>query len=340
MINLSKPLLSVLIQLSSVLLLAAQTSSPEWERELHAGQQAAEQSNYAEAVTHFTKANQLQQDRCSECYVWLARTDMAQGKLREALLQTEKAAATATNATQKASAQLYRGIVLSRQGNLGQAEIAFRTGATANPDCVECRFNLGFVLLKESKDAEGVAVLKTVAPEFGGTPRGREIQRFIADPSRIRKYYAPEFSARLRSGEEINLDTLKGKVVLLDFWGTWCAPCRVSLPLLKDLAAKVDPAKVAIISIDEGDSKENWERFVQENGMNWFQVYDGDRSLHRAFGVDGYPRYFVLSKDGIILEEFKGWNQNGEATISDAIARAQAVTDSLKEGEPVSSTQR
>jgi len=78
------------------------------------------------------------------------------------------------------------------------------------------------VLLKESKDAEGVETLKTVAPKFAGTPRGREIQRFIGDPGRIRKHYAPEFSAKLSNGQEINLDTFAGKVVLLDFWGTWC----------------------------------------------------------------------------------------------------------------------
>jgi thiol-disulfide isomerase/thioredoxin len=318
----TRPFLTILICLCSNLVFAGHAQDPEFARELQAGKQAAEQSNYADAVTHFNRANQLQQDKCSECYVWLARIGMAEGKLQQALEQTEKAVATADTGPQKAGAQLYRGIALGRQGNLGQAEAAFRAGAAANPGCLECRFNLGFVLLKESKDAEGVAVLKTVVPAFAGTPRGREIQRFIADPGRIRKNYAPEFSAKLRSGEEVNLDTLKGKVVLLDFWGTWCAPCRASLPLLKDLASRVDPAKVAIISIDEGDSNENWERFVQKNGMNWFQVYDGDRSLYRAFGVDGYPRYFVLSKDGIILEQFKGWNQGGEATISDAIARA------------------
>jgi thiol-disulfide isomerase/thioredoxin len=175
------------------------------------------------------------------------------------------------------------------------------------------------VLLKESKDAEGVQELKAVASSFSGTARGREIQRFIDDPSRVRKDFAPEFSATLSSGEPINLDTLKGKVVLLDFWGTWCKACLASLPLLKDLAANVDPKKVAIVSIDEDEPKETWERFVQSNGMNWAQVYDGDRSLSRAFSVDGFPRYVVLSKDGVILAQFKGWNQSGESTIKTAI---------------------
>jgi hypothetical protein len=84
----------------------------------------------------------------------------------------------------------------------------------------------------------------------------------------------------------------------------------------------VDPAKVAIVSVDEGDSKESWERFVKTNGKTWLQVYDGDLALRHAFHVDGYPRYYVLSKDGIIAAEFKGWAQTGETTISNAIAEA------------------
>jgi len=247
---------------------------------------------------------------------------MSAGKLQEALTEADKGVATAATDEERSKAQLYRGVILGRQGDLAGAETAFKAASQADPSCVECGFNLGFVLLKESKDTEGVEVLKTIAPRFGGTPRGREIQRFIDDPGRIRKNYAPEFSAKTLSGQEINLDALKGKVVLLDFWGTWCAPCRVSLPLLKELAAKVDPARVAIVSIDEGDPKDKWQQFVRSNGMNWLQVYDGDLSLHGAFRVDGYPRYFVLSKDGIILEQFKGWKQDGAATIADAIARA------------------
>ena len=294
----------------------------EFDHELDAGKHAAEQRNYADAAKHLNKANELRQGKCSECYVWLARMDMAAGSLQEALAQTEKAVTAAATAPETATAQLYRGVVLGRQGNLGEAEKAFKAASAANPQCVECRFNLGYVLLEESKDAEGVAVLKTVASEFAGTPRGHEIQSLIADPSRIRKNPAPEFSARLSTGEEINLDTLRGKVVLLDFWGTWCEPCRISLPLLKDLAAKVDPAKVAIISIDEYDAKSKWEQFIQQNGMKWGQVFDGDLALHNAFRVDGFPRYYILSKDGIILAEFKGWKQNGEATIADAITQA------------------
>jgi thiol-disulfide isomerase/thioredoxin len=312
----------VLVAGCGTALLALQSAGPDFAAELDAGKQAAAKGAYPDAVKHFRQANLLRQEKCSECYVWLARMGISAGALKEALEDTEKAVATAASDTERSRAQLYRGVILGRQGDLVHAEAAFKAASVADSTCVECRFNLGFVLLKESKDVEGVEVLKTIAPKFAGTPRGREIQRFIDDPTRIRKNYAPEFSAKTESGQEINLDALKGKVVLFDFWGTWCAPCRVSLPLLKDLASRVDPAKVAIISVDEGDPREKWKQFIQKEGMTWTQVYDGDLSLEQAFGVDGYPRYFVLSKDGIILEQFKGWNQDGEATISNAIARA------------------
>jgi thiol-disulfide isomerase/thioredoxin len=307
---------------SFALQVASPNSGSEVDSELTAGRKAIERQEFKDAMQHFAKANELQQGKCSECYVWLARMGMSAGKLQEALTEAEKGVATAATDGERSKAQLYRGVILGRQGDLPGAEAAFKAASQADAACVECRFNLGFVLLQESKDAEGVGVFKTIVAKFAGTPRGREIQRFIDDPSRIRKAYAPEFSAKTLSGQEINLDALKGKVVLLDFWGIWCAPCRVSLPSLKELAAKVDPTTVAIVSIDEGDPKDKWQEFVKSNGMTWLQVYDGDLSLHNAFRVDGFPRYYVLSKDGIILEQFKGWNLNGEATIADAIARA------------------
>ena len=308
----------------TVCLFALQAPDREFEHELEAGKQTVLRQEFAVAIEHFKRANALRQGKCSECYVWLARIELAGDKLPDALEYAEKAAATAATGAERSRAQLYRGVVFGRQGDLAQAESAFKSAVSVDPACVECKFNLGFVLLKESKDAEGVEVLKAVAPQFAGTPRGREIERFITNPGLVRKDLAPQFSARTSNGQEINLDTFKGKVVLLDFWGTWCAPCRVSLPLLKDLASKVDPAKVAIVSIDEGDSKEKWENFIRNNGMTWTQVYDGDLALHHAFRVDGYPRYYLLSKDGIILNQFKGWNQDGEATIANAINQALA----------------
>jgi thiol-disulfide isomerase/thioredoxin len=244
------------------------------------------------------------------------------GKLSDAATHFDKALGLSSPGQQRASALLYLGVVFSAGGRLSDAETAFRAALAANPACAECRFNLGFLLLKESNDAEGVVALKAVLPQLKGTPRGHEVERFIADPARARKNFAPEFSVRAANGDQVNLDALHGKVVLLDFWGAWCAPCRQTVPLLKQLAQAFDPAKVAIVSVDERDAREVWTQFVQKNAMTWPQVYDEDGSLKSAFSVEGFPSSVLLSKDGIILQKFKGWGPGWETVMRQEIEKA------------------
>src|SRR5215472_7260149 len=76
----------------------------EFDREFQAGISAAGQSDYLNAVQHFVKANELKQNKCSECYVWMARMDMGVGKFDLAIAQIDKAVATATTTPQKSSA--------------------------------------------------------------------------------------------------------------------------------------------------------------------------------------------------------------------------------------------
>src|SRR5262249_3445117 len=85
---------------------------PDFQREFQAGKSAVDQSDYLNATKHFVKANELQQNKCSECYVWLARIALGAGGLQQALAETEKALVTATTASEKANAHLYQGIIL------------------------------------------------------------------------------------------------------------------------------------------------------------------------------------------------------------------------------------
>ena len=248
----------------------------------------------------------------------------AAAKLNDASAHFDKALGAATTNQERARALLYLGVVFAAGGRASDAEAAFRSAVKADPACTECGFNLGFILLKESKDDEGVAALKAVLPQLKGTPREREVQRFIANPRRIRLDYAPEFSMKTATGDSITLDTLQGKVVLLDFWGAWCVPCRQTVPLLKQMAEQFDPAKVAIVSIDENDPREVWAQFIAKNGMTWPQVYDAGGSLKSAFRIDGFPSSVLLSKDGIILQKFKGWGPGWERVMRAEIEKALA----------------
>jgi len=301
---------------------APATHESEFQQELSAGRQAWELGDYAGAQSHFEKANALHNGNCSECYVFLLRLEMSQGDLGGATRQAERAVATAADGQEAATAQLYRAIIFARKGEVANAESALRAAVASNPECGECRFNLGFLLLQDAKDVQGVNELKSALPFFAGTLKEREILRFIASPARAREHFAPEFSALASNGESINLDTLEGKVVVLDFWGAWCAPCQATLPVIKQLAGEMDPQKVAIVSVDEGDARTTWNDFVRRNGMSWTQVYDGDGQLKSAFAVDDFPRYVILTKTGLIQEKFSGSGTELGPRLRAAIAMA------------------
>ena len=98
----------------------------------------------------------------------------------------------------------------------------------------------------------------------------------------------------------------RNKVVLLDFWASWCGPCRRSLPSLKRLQAAYGSADFIVISISEDDDEDAWRTFVSTNQMNWPQRLDSNGSLQHQFGVNALPTYVLLGRDGAVLQRFVG----------------------------------
>jgi thiol-disulfide isomerase/thioredoxin len=98
----------------------------------------------------------------------------------------------------------------------------------------------------------------------------------------------------------------RGKVILLDFWASWCGPCRRSLPSLKRLQAVYGSGDFVVISISEDDEEDAWRSFVSGNQMNWPQRLDSSGSLQRQYGVNALPTYVLLGRDGSVLQKFVG----------------------------------
>jgi thiol-disulfide isomerase/thioredoxin len=98
----------------------------------------------------------------------------------------------------------------------------------------------------------------------------------------------------------------RGKVILLDFWASWCGPCRSALPSLKRLQAVYGSADFVVISISEDDDESAWRAFVSSQGMTWPQRLDSDGSLQNQFGVHALPTYVLLGRDGLVLQRFVG----------------------------------
>jgi thiol-disulfide isomerase/thioredoxin len=136
---------------------------------------------------------------------------------------------------------------------------------------------------------------------------------------------APAFTLKTLDGKTLTRDGFKGKVVLLDFWATWCIPCRKALPELKDLQAKHAGKPLVIVSVSVDETSKDVEEFVRGNGMSWPQAWDrGMQVTAGVFRVDNFPSYVVLGADGRILYRQHGWAPGRSAALLD-----EAVTKGL-----------
>ncbi len=138
---------------------------------------------------------------------------------------------------------------------------------------------------------------------------------------------APAFTLKTLDGKTLTRDGLKGKVVLLDFWATWCGPCRMALPELKDLQAKNTGKALVIVSVSVDDTSRVVEEFTRNNGMSWPQAWDrGMQVTGGVFRVDTFPSYVVIGADGRIAYRQHGWAPGRSAALLDeAVSKALAA---------------
>ncbi len=99
-----------------------------------------------------------------------------------------------------------------------------------------------------------------------------------------------------------------GKVTLLDFWATWCGPCRRSLPGLKELASTYGGNNLEIISVSEDEDEDAWHTFVAQNDMTWTQRLDADHEMMRQYGASSLPTYVLVGRDGNVVQQYVGYD--------------------------------
>lgn len=123
---------------------------------------------------------------------------------------------------------------------------------------------------------------------------------------------APELRLADLSGQAASLSQYRGKVVLVDFWATWCEACREELPDLKRLHGNLHPKGFELLgaSLDE-DGRKALLPFVAENSIPW-RVLLGDENAVRAYNVYGLPAKFLIDRDGIVARKYVGWVEPAE----------------------------
>ena len=111
---------------------------------------------------------------------------------------------------------------------------------------------------------------------------------------------APSFKATTMDGQPVSLDALAGKVVLIDFWGSWCHFCVRDSGYVQSMLDSFDPKSFVLLEVDEGDTPDTWSNYVKSNRMQGVQVQDANRQLQSLFHVSGFPTYIILDRDGLI----------------------------------------
>jgi len=140
-------------------------------------------------------------------------------------------------------------------------------------------------------------------------------------PSTTNKPVAPQFLLTDISGQKLDLASFRGKVVLLDFWATWCAPCRTEIPHFIEMQNRYGPQGLQIIGISLDDSIKPVLKYYAEQKMN-YPVALGNDELAQAYGgVLGLPVAFLIDREGRIV-----WKQTGEA---DAAVFEKQIADAL-----------
>lgn len=119
---------------------------------------------------------------------------------------------------------------------------------------------------------------------------------------------APDFTLKDINGNDFKLSNLRGKYVMLDFWGSWCGWCIKALPNMKECYNKhKDSGNFEIVSIDCNDTEDKWKTAVKQHAMNWIQVKSEKQdAISTVYGVSGYPTFVIIDPDGKIIKRFVG----------------------------------
>jgi peroxiredoxin len=308
---------------------AVRAQDDGYEEELLKGKDLLRRRQYEEALKSFKRANEMRDKKSAECFNLMGEAYFGLGAYKNVIESAEKVIEFAgddnrllLNAYNNKGLALQASAEKKDQKKLQAAEAVFRQALAMQGASPVIRYNLGVTLLQLNRDEEGVAEIKQY---IKAQPNGQytDMARKMAEnPRRARENYAPDFSFTSLQGEYISLEDLRGKVVVLDFWGTWCRPCVDSVPALRSMHKKYskEPSFMLIGISSDGDEDE-WREFTERNKMVWPQYRDRDRRIHRAFGVRVFPTYILIDHEGIVRYMSTGASWERSADLHEAIQK-------------------
>jgi len=162
-----------------------------------------------------------------------------------------------------------------------------------------------FQLANQIDGAELDSIASKFAPELSKSEYVIKINEIVQEQKKTAiGVVAPDFTMNDPEGKPIQLSSLKGKVVLVDFWASWCGPCRQENPNVVKLYQQYHSKGFEILGVSLDKTKEDWLKAIKDDNLTWIHVSDlqfWQNAAARLYGVNAIPQSFLLDKDGKII---------------------------------------
>jgi thiol-disulfide isomerase/thioredoxin len=287
------------------------------------------------AVDSYRAANKAAGGSCEDCLQALFALQMRMPVYKDAAATAVRLEDIALDAAAKTTAEVGHAQALlfeyeqrPKRGLLDDANRVLLRAETNTPNGTAVMMLRGRVLaLQEDNEAaskEFLAYAKLLNPD---NPLAKRALHFAENPQLARKRLAPDFTVKTHDGQTFSLAQAIGKVVMIDFWATWCGPCQQELPYVKDMAEDFDKKDVVMLSVSWDESQDAWERYLREKKMVWLQYRDADSRMRQRFNISAIPTYILIDRDGVVRRKAVGGMLDIRSDLNDLVAGKSIPAD-------------